>query len=204
MKTILITGFDPFNGEEINPSWELAKRFDQIIFKDYQVISKQLPTAFYRSQELLKTYINQYTPEIIICLGQAGKSETIRLERVAINLNDASIPDNDGIQPIDEIIKDKNNAYFSTLPIRTIQHALKKENIPVSLSLTCGTYVCNHVFYHLMDTIQSSDMIGGFIHIPYIHEQTVDKKGVFSMDLKDLESALTVIINTTIEIQNNR
>lgn len=204
MKNILITGFEPFGGEEINPSWELAKLFNNKKYQDYHVVSKKLPTVFYKSASKLKDYINEYKPKIVFCIGQAGGSNTIRIERVAINLNDANIPDNEGNKPTDEYICDNGiNAYFSTLPVREIYKELNNHDIKTSLSLSAGAYVCNHVFYNLIHTLESNDGIGGFIHIPYIPQQIKNKPDKFSMDLNTLEKALDIIINTTINYKKN-
>ncbi len=197
---ILLTGFEPFDGETINPSWELVKRFHHKQISQHEIISKQIPTVFYESQEKLNQYIKEYDPKIIICFGQAGGSKSIRLERIAVNLNDARIPDNKGQQPIDEtIIKNGPNAYFTKLPVRNLYHVLDNENIPVSLSLSAGAYVCNHIFYHLLHTIYDTDKMGGFIHIPYIDKQVKDQKDVFSLNLKTLEKALNIIITSLID-----
>lgn len=199
MKTILLTGFEPFDNELINPSWELVKTFHDINISDYHIIAKLIPTVFYDSSQLLKQYIKEYQPNIVICFGQAGGSDSIRLEKVAINLNDARIPDNKGNQPIDEaIIENAPLAYFSNLPLRKIYNELKKVNIPVSISLSAGSYVCNHLFYHLMHYIQNTDILGGFIHIPYLNTQVENKKSVFSMDLNTLKQALEIIVNVII------
>ncbi|QVK19319.1 pyroglutamyl-peptidase I [Mycoplasmatota bacterium] len=199
MNKILLTGFEPFDGENINPSWELVKSFNHQIIKNYEIITIQIPTVFYESKEVLKKAIKEYEPSIIISLGQAGGSNSIRLERIAVNLNDATIPDNKGNQPIDEtIILDGPNAYFTKLPVRKLLNALNKEDIPTSLSLSAGAYVCNHLFYHLLNTIDSRRSIGGFIHIPYIDSQVTNKKNTFSLSLQTLQKALTIILETTI------
>lgn len=200
MNKILLTGFEPFDRENINPSWELVKTFDQKIIGNYEIITKQIPTVFYESKEILKKYIKEYEPNIIICFGQAGGSKSIRLERIAVNLNDARIPDNKGNQPIDErIIKNAPNAYFTKLPVRNILEALNNEAIPTTLSLSAGAYVCNHLFYHLLHLIDGSKMIGGFIHIPYIDSQVLNKENNFSLNLQTLQKALNTILETTIK-----
>lgn len=198
MKTILLTGFEPFDGESINPSWELVKVFNDMIIDDYHIISKLLPTIFYESSEILLKYLKEYKPKIVLCFGQAGGSNSIRLERVALNLNDARIPDNRGNQPNDElVIPDGPVAYFAKLPLKLIYDKLKENNIPVSISLSAGSYVCNHVFYYLMHVIHNTEMIGGFIHIPYLDTQ--NKPNHFTMKLEELKIALESIIKTLID-----
>lgn len=200
MEKILLTGFEPFDGETINPSWELVKTFDKKIIGNYEIIAREIPTVFYESSKLLINYIEEYSPKHVICFGQAGGSNSIRLERIAVNLNDARIPDNKGNQPIDEIINSNGpTAYFSTLPLRKIHDELMKEKIPVSLSLSAGSYVCNHIFYNLMHYIKGRNILGGFIHIPYINTQVENKPNVFSLDLNTLTKALTIILNVLIK-----
>lgn len=198
MKIILLTGFEPFGGESINPSWELVKLFDNQVINDYRIISKELPTVFYESSALLLKYLKEYEPRIVLCFGQAGGSNSIRLERVAVNLNDARIPDNKGNQPLDELI-DSNGpvAYFTKLPIRLIYDKLTDNNLPVSISLSAGSYVCNHVFYQLMQVIHDKDIIGGFIHIPYLNIQS--KPNHFNMSMDELQKALDIILKTIID-----
>jgi len=195
MDKILLTGFEPFDGESVNPSWELVKTFDQKTIGNYQIISKQIPTVFYESAKVLTNYMKEFEPKIIICFGQAGGSKTIRLEKVAINLNDARITDNQGNQPIDETINETgSNAYFTKLPVRRILEALSNEEIPASISLSAGAYVCNHVFYHLLHQINNQDVIGGFIHIPYLDNQVIDKENIFSLNIETLQKALSIIL----------
>jgi len=198
MKIILLTGFEPFGGESINPSWELVKLFDNQVINDYRIISKELPTVFYESSALLLKYLKEYEPRIVLCFGQAGGSNSIRLERVAVNLNDARIPDNKGNQPLDELI-DSNGpvAYFTKLPIRLIYDKLTDNNLPVSISLSAGSYVCNHVFYQLMQVIHDKDIIGGFIHIPYLNIQ--NKPNHFNMSMDELQKALDIILKSIID-----
>lgn len=198
MKIILLTGFEPFGGESINPSWELVKLFDNQVINDYRIISKELPTVFYESSALLLKYLKEYEPRIVLCFGQAGGSNSIRLERVAVNLNDARIPDNKGNQPLDELIDSNGRvAYFTKLPIRLIYDKLTDNNLPVSISLSAGSYVCNHVFYQLMQVIHDKDIIGGFIHIPYLNIQ--NKPNHFNMRMDELQKALDIILKSIID-----
>ncbi|MGL5123338.1 MAG: pyroglutamyl-peptidase I [Fusobacteriaceae bacterium] len=179
MKTILITGFDPFGGEKINPAYEAVKGLKDEI-KGYQIIKREIPTVFVKSYEKLFTLIKETKPEIVICVGQAGGRFEITPERVAINLDDARIPDNEGNQPTDmKIFSDGENAYFSNLPIKKIALAIQESGIPAGVSNTAGTFVCNHIMYALMYYIEKNnlDIKGGFIHVPYLPEQVLNKKG---------------------------
>lgn len=155
----LITGFDPFGGESVNPAYEVVSRLDKQI-GDCQIIPLEVPTVFGRSIEVLQDAIEKVSPDIVICLGQAGGESGIRLEKVAINLNEARIPDNEGNQPSDQAIHaDGETAYFSCLPVKAISKALKEAGIPVNISYTAGTFVCNHLFYGLMHTIKKTTQI---------------------------------------------
>ncbi|MGL4688294.1 MAG: pyroglutamyl-peptidase I [Fusobacteriaceae bacterium] len=179
MKKILITGFDPFGGEKINPAYEAVKGLKNTI-EGYEIIKREIPTVFVKSYEKLFALIKEIKPEIVICVGQAGGRFEITPERVAINLDDARIPDNEGNQPIDmEIFQDGKSAYFSNLPIKKIALAIQEKGIPSVVSNTAGTFVCNHVMYALMYFIEKNnlDMKGGFIHVPYLPEQVINKKG---------------------------
>ena len=144
---ILVTGFDPFGGEKVNPALEAVKSLPSVIH-GAEIRWVEIPTVFYKSAEVLEAEINRYQPDVVLCIGQAGGRASLTPERVAINQDDARIPDNIGNSPIDEIIrKDGENAYFSTLPIKAIVDKLNKNNIPSAISNTAGTFVCNHIMY---------------------------------------------------------
>lgn len=179
MKTVLLTGFEPFGGEAINPSWEVAKALDGQIIGNAKVVAKCLPCVFGDSLERLADYIIDTQPDIVISLGQAGGRSDITPERVAINLDDARIPDNRGAQPLDRpIVEGGETAYFTTLPIKAIVEALRAAGIPASVSYTAGTFVCNHVFYGLQRLAISHGIAkSGFIHIPYLPEQAAKPMG---------------------------
>ncbi|MFP7224609.1 pyroglutamyl-peptidase I [Priestia filamentosa] len=176
---VLLTGFEPFGGEKLNPSWEAVKQLHGEVIDGVTLVAEQIPTVFGKSVEVIEKLIQQYNPDIVICVGQAGGRLHITPERVAININDARIPDNKGNQPIDEPIVDKGPvAYWSTLPIKRMVKNMQESNIPASVSHTAGTFVCNHIFYGLMDYITRTSLSirGGFIHIPFIPEQTINKE----------------------------
>lgn len=200
---ILITGFDAFNGEKINPaSLILEKLADEI---DGVKIEKLIiPTAFYKVADLIERKIVESRPDILISLGQAGGRSDITVERVAINIADASIADNDGKKPIDEKIRwDGENAYFSTLPIKAIVENLRAEEIPASVSNSAGTYVCNFVMYNdLFFASKYKNFSAGFIHVPYLPAQAIDKKDVASMSLETMVKAVEIIIKTSVDYKN--
>lgn len=201
MKKILVTGFDPFGGEAINPAWESVKELGKIESAHYQVELRQIPTVFDKSMEQLYAALEETKPDLVFCIGQAGGRTDISIERVAINVNDARIPDNEGNQPIDTPIQEEGPvAYWSTLPIKAIVHEMKQNGVPASVSQTAGTYVCNHLFYGLMHYLakQQSATRGGFIHIPYLPEQAAKHVGQPSMSLETIVKGLRIAIEAAI------
>ncbi|WAA10986.1 pyroglutamyl-peptidase I [Fervidibacillus albus] len=186
-KKVLVTGFDPFGNDDINPALEVVKQLDGKIIEDVEIVAEEVPTVFHRAIQVVKDAIKREQPDVVICIGQAGGRAQITPERVAINVDDARIPDNEQQQPIDEPIDpDGPTAYFSTLPIKRIVNELRKAGIPASVSNSAGTFVCNHLFYgvrHYLEK-QAPSIRSGFIHIPYIPEQTVEKNAPsLSLDL---------------------
>lgn len=193
---VLITGFDPFGGESINPAWEAVKAMKDNI-DGIEVIKLQIPTVFKKSAEKLFAGIEEHKPDAVICIGQAGGRYDMSVERVAINMDDGRIPDNEGYQPIDTpVYEDGENAYFATLPIKGIVEEIKLAKIPASVSNTAGTYVCNHIMYSLLYYISKNNLNikGGFIHVPYITEQVVDKKNMPYMEVTTITKALECAI----------
>ncbi|MBI1771748.1 MAG: pyroglutamyl-peptidase I [Burkholderiales bacterium] len=203
MKRILLTGFDPFGGEQSNPSWEVVRRLDGLLIGDnHQIVSARLPCEFANSLHMLEEVLRQYRPAIVICLGQAGGRADISLERIAINVDDARIPDNAGVQPVDvPVVEGGPAAYFTSLPIKAIAQELHLSGIPASVSQTAGTFVCNHVFYGLMHLASRLDCIqrAGFIHIPYLPEQAVAHAGVASMPLEMLKTAILKVLESVLK-----
>lgn len=201
MKTILLTGFEAFGGEKINPSWEAVKQLDQLIIDEHQLIARQLPCSFTESSQHLIKLLEELQPQIVLNIGQAGGRLDISLERVAINLDDARIADNLGAQPIDQtIIKDAPSAYFTNLPLKAILQTARSNGIPASISYSAGTFVCNHVFYTLMHWIDAVNpaIKGGFIHIPYLPEQAAALGAQPSMTQETVINGLKIIIKTII------
>ena len=199
-KKILFTGFEPFGGETINPSLEAVMSLpDQI---DDIVIKKMgLPVAFGKSADVLRDMLNKDGFDAVICVGQAGGKASINIERIAINIDDCKSSDNEGAAPIDKpICPDGPAAYFATLPIKEIVANLVEANIPAVVSNTAGTYVCNHVMYEALRYAAQNrpKMIVGFVHIPYLPVQVLDKSNVPSMSLEVVVEALVVIAKTTL------
>ncbi len=202
---ILITGFEPFGGETINPSTEVLKLLPPKI-NNFQVITQQIPTVFRKSIDTLYQAIEKEKPDIVLCIGQAGGRAEITVERVAINIDDARIADNEGNQPVDEkVFADGDNAYFSNLPIKAMVEAMKAKNIPAVVSNSAGTYVCNHLMYGLLYYIhkQNPSLRGGFIHIPYIKQQVKDKENIPSMELEEISLGLIIAIEAIIKYQED-
>ncbi|MCC8128683.1 MAG: pyroglutamyl-peptidase I [Clostridiales bacterium] len=174
---ILVTGFEPFGGEKINPSWEAVRRLPAQIGRA-KVTAVQLPTAFQRGEAALLCALETCRPELVLCVGLAGGRKSFTLERVGINLRDARIPDNDGFQPEDRPVRpDGPAAYFATLPVKEMAQGLNRAGIPAAVSYTAGTYVCNDILYTLLDwqTREMPESRGGFVHLPYTLEQAAEK-----------------------------
>lgn len=203
---ILVTGFDPFDGEKTNPSIEAVKRIGEDI-KNVEIKKLEIPTVFHKSAHILEKEIIDFKPQAILCVGQAGGSYGLNVERVAINQDDARIPDNEGNKPIDlPIREDGENAYFATLPIKRIVEEIKKENIPASISNSAGTFVCNHIMYQALYLAEKYGIKkAGFIHVPFLPNQVIDKENVASMSLdnivRGLEKALYTIANYDSDIE---
>ncbi|MDD6905546.1 MAG: pyroglutamyl-peptidase I [Finegoldia magna] len=204
---ILVSGFDPFGGEKINPAIESVKLLPDSI-KGNEIIKIEIPTVIGKSVDKLKEKIKEVKPDVVISVGQAGGREDITVERVAINVDDCRIKDNEGNQPIDEkIAEDGPDAYLLTLPIKAMVENIKSANIPASVSNTAGTFICNHVAYgmaHLRAT-EYLNMRTGFIHIPFLPEQVLDKPHTASMNLdtivKALEKAIEAVIDNDEDIK---
>ena len=197
MKKLLITGFDPFGGESINPSWEAVKLLPDII-GDYEVHKMEIPTVFYKAFEIISKKAEEIKPDVIIAVGQAGGRKGITPERVGINLMDASIPDNEGNKINDKaIIEGGENAYFTTLDVKKMVEAIKEADLPASVSLSAGAFVCNNVLYLLLDKYKGTNIKAGFIHVPFIPSQLENKKNkeiLPSMELIDIAKGLEAAI----------
>lgn len=204
MKQVLITGFEPFDGETINPAWEIARRLDGWRCAEHVVVARRLPCVFTAIRRALDHELRALTPDIAISVGQANGRVDISLERVAINVDDARIPDNDGGQPIDHpVVAGGPPAYFTTLPVKAIVQRLRSAGLPAQVSNTAGTYVCNHTFYmlrHLVETAHPGVRRAGFIHVPYLPEQAARHPGSASLALDSQVAALRIAIETSLEV----
>ena len=202
---ILVTGFDPFGGEETNPAIESVKRIDENI-EGAEIIKLEIPTVFHKAADVVEEKIKEVKPDVILSVGQAGGRYGITVERVAINEDDARIEDNEGNQPIDvKIREDGAPAYFATLPIKAMVEEIKKENIPASVSNTAGTFVCNHIMYQDLYLAEKyGDIKAGFIHVPFLTEQVVDKPNTASMSLEDIVKGLNAAIRAIVKYDGKK
>lgn len=200
---ILLTGFEPFGGEAINPAWEIARALDGETLGPARIVARKLPCVFGQSLRVLDEALAELQPGLVLALGQAGGRSDLSLERVAINVDDARIADNAGGQPIDmPVLAGGPAAYFSTLPIKAIVHGLRAAGLPASVSQSAGTFVCNHVFYGLQHRLAGSGVRSGFLHIPYLPEQAARSNGQPSMALASMIEG--VRLSLALALQNER
>ncbi len=188
VEVVLVTGFEPFGGEKINPSWEICKRLDKEI-AGMRVETCRVPCEFRRSIEVVADAIERLHPHFVICLGQAGGRHRLGVERVAINIDDARAPDNVGAQPVDELVAANGPpAYFASVPTKAMAAAMREAGAPTEVSNTAGTYVCNHLMYGVLHYLAASGhrARAGFIHVPWSEEQVHDKRDAPSMALSTM------------------
>ena len=198
---ILVTGFDPFGSDKINPAIEAVKKLPDTI-KGAKIIKLEIPTVFNKSAQVVHQAIVKEQPDYVLNVGQAGGRSALTPERVAININDGRVPDNDGYQPLDEPIQpDGDTAYFTQLPIKAMAKAIRAAGLPAIVSNTAGTYVCNHIFYQVqyMRTKEFPKLKAGFIHIPFLPEQVITRPNQPSMALADIVKGLTAAIGAIVE-----
>jgi pyroglutamyl-peptidase len=196
-RTILLTGFEPFGGSDVNPSITACRRLEGKTYNGFRVVVEEIPLRFHEIKGNIERYIEKHGPVAVVCTGQSG-GPSIALERVAINIASAKNPYNCGHKPVDEALNDEGPAaYFSRLPLRDLEEALKGAKIPVVVSNSAGTYGCNQIFYYLMDYLATEgiDIPAGFIHVPSLPEQVVDKRQP-SMTVELIAEALEVVLET--------
>lgn len=198
---VLMTGFEPFGGEMVNPAWEAVKLLPDLI-AGAEIIKLQIPTAFSDSVSAVEEGILRYRPDVVISVGQAGGRSCVTVEKVAINLADARIPDNAGEQPVDEPLQaDGPAAYFASIPVKKIVENVCGHGIPCHISYTAGTYVCNCVMYHVLHlaAVGYPGIRAGFIHVPYSAEQAVGKPaGTPFMPLETIAESLEYAVEAVI------
>lgn len=173
MKKLLITGFDPFNNQSMNPSWEAVKRLPEVI-GGYELCKLQIPTVFGSAARAVLERARVLKPDVILCVGQAGGRDAVTPERIAVNIRDARIPDNKGrICSGESVVAEGPAAYFATVPVEAMRDAVKNASIPAAVSNTAGTFVCNDVLYTLLHHFHGSPTRVGFIHVPYLPNRAV-------------------------------
>lgn len=202
MTRVLLTAFDPFGGESVNPSQQAVARLADGPAPDgVQIRTAVLPVEFGAAIDALRTAVATHEPDLVICAGEAGGRFGVTPERVAVNVSDAHIPDNAGRTPVDEpVVAGGPVAYFSGLPLAAIVDALRAAGIPADKSSTAGTYVCNSVFYGLMHLIATErpGLVGGFVHVPYVHEQVLNRTDQPSLSLEMITEALRITVQTCV------
>jgi len=204
MAKVLFTGFEPFGGEPVNPSWQAVSL---VAGQRDDVAAVELPCEFAASLGALRDAIDLHRPDLVVCVGQAGGRSDVSLERVAVNLVDARIPDNGGAQPVDvPVIPEGPAAYFTTLPVKACRAAIREAGVPASISHTAGTYVCNQVFYGLMHLLATDfpGMRGGFVHVPYSPEQVAKSgKSEPCLGVDQVAVALGVLADTALDVSED-
>lgn len=198
----LVTGFEPFGGERVNPSFEALKRLPPRLGA-LDIATRSLPVIYGEALTALRQAIAETAPDIVLCTGLAGGRTELSLVRVAINIDDARIPDNGGNQPIDKpVVADAPAAYFATLPIKAAVRALREAGLPAAVSNSAGTFLCNHVFFGLMheaaqlaQKASGENFRGGFLHVPFLPSQAAQLRGVPSMALEQIVEGIEVILS---------
>lgn len=196
-EVVLVTGFDPFGGEQLNPSWEICRQLAGTTIDGLRVEACKVPCEFRRSIETVIAAIERHDPVLVICLGQAAGRAHMSVERVAINVDDARIADNADARPVDEpIAAGGPSAYFATVPVKAMTRAMRAANVPALVSNTAGTYVCNHVMYGVLHFLAASGhpARAGFIHVPYAEEQVLDKPAIPALSLATMVRGVAAAI----------
>lgn len=192
MKKLLITGFDPFGGESINPSWEAVKRLDDEIY-GFRLTKIEIPTVFEKGAKIILDAAEKLRPDVIFMIGQAGGRSGLTPEVIGINLREARIADNEGNMPSAvPVVENAPAAYFSTVHVREIVNELKNAGIPSSLSYSAGAFVCNDCLYTVLNAFDKTDTKVGFIHVPFLPEQA--KNGAPSLPLEEIVRGLTLAV----------
>ena len=199
MLKVLLTGFEPFNNARLNPSEQLVIRIKADDVPGAHILTAVLPVVYGQAASNLLDLVNEHKPDVVICFGQAEGRTSITPERFAVNLNDASIADNAGHIRVDQAIRQGSPlALESTLPVKEFVTAIRAEGIPASLSLSAGTFVCNHIFYELQDALKGTAVQSGFVHVPLMDEQKEDFPGLFTMAVDTMALAAKTMVSVLV------
>ncbi|MBQ9195753.1 MAG: pyroglutamyl-peptidase I [Clostridia bacterium] len=202
---ILLTAFEPFGGDQVNPAQEAVALVANEI-SGAQIVKIDVPVVFGKAIETVRAAMEKEQPDAVLCIGQAGGRFGLTPERVAINVDDGRIPDNEGNQPVDQpVFADGAPAYFSTLPVKAMVTAIKNAGLPASLSNSAGTYVCNHLMYGVLYHINKSwpAMRGGFMHVPFLHEQVMNRPNTPSLSKEDIVRGIEASLRAIVEKQTD-
>jgi pyroglutamyl-peptidase len=199
--SILLTGFEPFGGERLNPSALVAQRLHGRCVGGWPVTSRVLPCVFGDAIAALELALATQRPTLVVCLGQAGGREGVTVERIAVNRDDARIPDNAGAQPLDRaVLPGAPAAYFSRLPVKALVASLQADGIPAAESLSAGSFVCNHLFYGLMHALRRRRGVqAGFVHLPWLPEQAAAHASAHSLPLETQVRAVRQLLATALQ-----
>lgn len=203
---VLLTGFDPFGGDAVNPSWKAVRRLHGTTLHGHRIEAVELPTVFARGASALLDALDRHRPALTLCTGLAANRGALSLERVSVNLIDARIPDNDGAQPVDApCITGAPDAYFTTLPVKAALRALEAADIPAELSMTAGSFVCNHVFHVLMHALAADPARprGGFVHVPPLPGMPLRSPQARPMPLDTMAEGLRLIIDVALRTHDD-
>jgi pyroglutamyl-peptidase len=202
---VLVTGFECFGGEKINPSWEICRQLPREI-AGARIETCLVPCEFRRAIEVAAEAIEKHQPTLVVSIGQAGGRSRIGVERVAINVDDARIPDNAGAQPVDEAIAANGPpAYFATLPVKAMARAIRAAGVPAEVSNSAGTYVCNHVMYGVLHFLAASGRRAraGFIHVPFAEVQVLEKRDVAAMSVDSMTRGVVAAIEAAVRTKSD-
>lgn len=199
MLRVLITGFEPFNNAKLNPTEQLVTHLKPDSVPGAQIVAKVLPVVYSEAAKQLLALVEEHKPDVVLCFGQAEGRTAITPERFAVNMDDASIADNSGEKRVDQKIHSVTpTAYESTLPIKDFVTAIKAEGIPAAVSLTAGTFVCNHIFYELQNALAGTKVQSGFVHVPLMSEQQEDFPNLFTMPLEQMITACKTMVSVLV------
>ncbi|MBQ9009525.1 MAG: pyroglutamyl-peptidase I [Clostridia bacterium] len=197
---ILLTAFEPFGGDTVNPAQEAVRLVPDTV-AGAEIIKLDVPVVVGKSVAVVREAMERERPDAVLCIGQAGGRIGLTPERVAINIDDARIPDNEGNQPIDQpVFADGAPAYFSNLPVKAMVAAIREAGVPASLSNSAGTFVCNHLMYGVLYHIAKSwpQMLGGFMHVPFLHEQVMNRPNTPSLSTQDIVTGICAALSAIV------